>query len=173
MHDIRLDILEYPCIMRNKHNTEPCIFLCPVHTFRNDTEGINIKPRIRFIHNSKFRLQEFKLEDFCPLFFAAGKTFIDRTLSEFRIHPQVFHGSSQILCPLPDSRCLAVNSGFGSPQEIGHRDPRYLHRILHGQEQPGHCPLIRRHFQQVPAVKQRLPAVHNIFWMPGEGIGQS
>ena len=59
-----------------------------IHSLRDDFQGIDIQPRIRFIENAQLRLKHRHLQNIVALFLTAGEANVHRAGQEIFRHLQ-------------------------------------------------------------------------------------
>ena len=88
MYNIRFDIIKQTLVVSN--NDCACFRSFQfVHSFRNNTERINIQTGVRFIKDTQPRFLHGHLKDLVPFLFTTRKAFIHRTVSQLII--QLYH----------------------------------------------------------------------------------
>ena len=156
MHNIRLDIIEQTLIVGNNDCTCFRSFQL-VHSFRNNTERINIQTGVCLVENAQTRFQHSHLKNLVPFLLTTGKAFIHRTVSQFII--QLHHRTSlthQLQKLTGGQRrqtfifTLLIHS---STHKVHHAHTRDFHRILETKEDSFMATIFGAQLQQILSIK--------------------
>src|SRR5215203_570076 len=171
MDPVRLDVPEYPLVVGDDNRRE----LGPLHlvdTLRHDLQGVYVQPRVSLVHDGEFGVEHEHLQDLVPLFLTAGKALVEVPLGELGVHLHDAH----LLLEEPvhlHRRNLFLSHGVDrGPEEVGHRDARYLARILEGKEHPELGPLVGLQLEDVLALEGYGASGHLITRMSHEHVGE-
>ena len=92
-HDVDMignDVIEQALVMRDDKN--PAIRAAHgINAVGDDLERVDIEAAVGFVEDRVFRFEHGQLQNFVPLLFAAGKSFVDRARSERAIHLEQVH----------------------------------------------------------------------------------
>ena len=153
MHHVRFDVVQQPLIVRDHDIT---VFRRPelIHTFRHDTQSVDVQSGVRFIEDAQTRFQHGHLEYLVALLLAAAEPFVHTTARQLIVQLHHFTPFAHQLQELPgrQSREPPVFTPLihGRAHEIHHTHPRNLHRILEREEQPLMTAVLRTELQQIP-----------------------
>ena len=171
MDDIGDDVIQQTLIVGHQQN-RPIRAAHGVHAARDDSQGVDIEPRIGFIEDRQRRFEHRHLKDLVPLLFAAGKPFVDRPVQQRLVHVQPLH-------PVADQRHevhrVELFLAPVLPQRIQRRlqevrvvHARNLDRVLKGHEHAFPRPHLGIHRKKILASVRNRPLGDGVLRMPGE-----
>ena len=129
-----------------------------VHALRHDAQGVHVEARVGLVEDGQLGLEQRHLQDLVALLLAAREALVQVPVGERRVELQQLALLLEELGELAHRHLLAARGVDGRAQEVHHRHARHLHRVLHGEEQPGLGALVGLHLGQVLPVEQHLPA---------------
>src|SRR5215204_197623 len=171
MDPVRLDVPEYPLVVGDDNRRE----LGPLHlvdTLRHDLQGVYVQPRVSLVHDGEFGVEHEHLQDLVPLFLTAGKALVEVPLGELGVHLHDAHLLLEEPVHLHRRKLFLSHGVDRGPEEVGHRDARYLARILEGKEHPELGPLVGLQLEDVLALEGYGASGHLITRMSHEHVGE-
>src|SRR5882762_9884470 len=111
----------------------------------HDFERVDIQPAVGLVKNSKPRFEHRHLQDFAPLLFAAGKSFIDRAGSERSVDVEQVHFLVKLGVVVGSFQFLTVwqTRLRRRAQKIGDGNTGNFTRVLKGEKQTSSRSLVR------------------------------
>ena len=158
MHHVGHDVIQQALVVRDDHRG-----ILGRMEFRNargdDAKGVDVESRVGLVEDRQFRVEHRHLENLVLLLLTAREAFVHGTRSELRIE---LHDSALLAHQAQElggrQRLLAAELALfvhGQLHEIGHRDARYLDRVLEAEEQAEARPVFDRHVQQILPQERR------------------
>src|SRR5215207_2827030 len=171
MDPVRLDVPEYPLVVGDDNRRE----LGPLHlvdTLRHDLQGVYVQPRVSLVHDGEFGVEHEHLQDLVPLFLTAGKALVEVPLGELGVHLHDAHLLLEEPVHLHRRKLFLSHGVDRGPEEVGHRDARYLARILECEEHAELGPLVRLQLEDVLALERYGAFGHLVTRMAHEHVGE-
>src|SRR4029077_19661023 len=141
---------------------------------RNGLERIDVQAAIGLIQNGIFRLEHRQLQDFRALFFAPGKTFVDRTRRERTIHPEQLHLFVKLRVVIGRFELFTVRQTrlYGRTEKISNRYAGNFAWILESQEKPAPGTFIGVELEKIFAIHQDFTLSDLVVRMTSQHLGE-
>ena len=145
----------------------------PVDPLGHHLQRVDVQAGVGLVQDRDLRVEQLELQDLVPLLLPAGEALVQVPL---RRTPGRWTASSiasrSSLRNVAQLRRLAADRGDRGAQEVGHRHPGHLDRVLHGQEQPGAGPRVHAHGQHVLAVQGDRALGDLVLGVAGDRVGE-
>ena len=155
MHEVGREVVEQALVVGDQQDAE----LGPVgadlaDALGDDAQGVDVEAGVGLVEDGELGLEDRHLQDLVALLLAAGEALVEVAVGERRVHAEALHPLHDRQAQLEHREVDALAGRQRLAQEVEHRDPGDLLRVLEGEEHAGLGPHVGRPVGDVVALEE-------------------